>query len=234
MAWADAAAHLDATWAQDQAFMLCGLPYAEMRSLIPARLDDVADCSRRIAAKVSTLLDFGRPRTADRSARFSLNAAVRRVVGMMRWSIEQQASGCTLALGDDLPDVRGDIGEIEQVLINLTSNALQSIDGRAGGLRIATSFDAASGLLLAVVEDGGCGIAPEHLERLCEAYFTTRQDCGGTGLGLAISASLVQAHHGTLRFESAPGRGTRAFLALPCAAAAAAAPGALAEASRWS
>ena len=66
------------------------------------------------------------------------------------------------------------------------------------------------------VRDEGIGIAPEHLERLCDPFFTTKQETGGTGLGLAICLSLARAHKGCLEFDSEPGKGTRVLVRFRC------------------
>jgi polar amino acid transport system substrate-binding protein len=81
---------------------------------------------------------------------------------------------------------------------------------------VSTAFDSAQQQVLLIVQDEGKGIAPEHISRICEPFFTTRQNCGGTGLGLAISAALIHAHGGQLSYVSEPGVGTRATVALPC------------------
>ena len=65
------------------------------------------------------------------------------------------------------------------------------------------------------VHDQGVGIAAKNLQRLCDPFFTTKQDSGGTGLGLSVTFSLVQAHGGRLEFDSEPGRGTRATVSFP-------------------
>ena len=70
------------------------------------------------------------------------------------------------------------------------------------------------------VRDSGVGIPQENVERLCDPFFTTKQEQGGTGLGLAITYTLVRDHGGNLAFESAPGQGTRARVTLPCPAEA--------------
>ena len=70
------------------------------------------------------------------------------------------------------------------------------------------------------VRDSGIGIPQENVERLCDPFFTTKQEQGGTGLGLAITYTLVRDHGGNLVFESAPGQGTRARVTLPCPAEA--------------
>jgi signal transduction histidine kinase len=66
------------------------------------------------------------------------------------------------------------------------------------------------------VRDEGTGIAPQHLERLCDPFFTTKQEIGGTGLGLAICLSLARANNGCLEFASEPGKGTRVRVKFQC------------------
>jgi polar amino acid transport system substrate-binding protein len=81
---------------------------------------------------------------------------------------------------------------------------------------VATAFDAAERRVMLEVRDEGVGIAPEHLRRLCDPFFTTKQESGGTGLGLAITSSLVRLHGGRLTFASELGKGTRALVTFPC------------------
>jgi signal transduction histidine kinase len=69
--------------------------------------------------------------------------------------------------------------------------------------------------VLVEVTDTGVGIAPEHLARVTEPFFTTKEEGKGTGLGLAICKRIVQEHEGTLSIDSAPGKGTTVRVALP-------------------
>ena len=71
--------------------------------------------------------------------------------------------------------------------------------------------------LVLEVADQGVGIAPQHLARLCDPFFTTKAAKGGTGLGLAITATLVHDHGGRLTFQSKPGQGTCVCVTLPAA-----------------
>jgi polar amino acid transport system substrate-binding protein len=84
------------------------------------------------------------------------------------------------------------------------------------GVTVATAFDVGERRVVIEVRDEGVGIAPEHLRRLCDPFFTTKQESGGTGLGLAITSSLVRVHGGRLTFTSELGKGTRVLVTFPC------------------
>ena len=99
------------------------------------------------------------------------------------------------------------------MIINLLVNALQALPDKGSGVFVATSHDQAAGELIITVRDEGEGIGEPELERLSEAFFTTRT--GGTGLGLYITDSIIKEHHGTLEFISAPGKGTTVTVRIP-------------------
>jgi PAS domain S-box-containing protein len=113
-----------------------------------------------------------------------------------------------------LPPVVGNRGRLQQVLMNLLINAADAMpDGGVLTLRVA----AASGRVRLLVEDTGVGIAPEHLEKIYDPFFTTKPRGQGTGLGLSVSYGIVKEHSGTLTAESAPGDGSRFVISLPIA-----------------
>jgi len=114
----------------------------------------------------------------------------------------------------DLPPVRGDRVQLQQVLVNLMVNAGQAMSQQSGP-RIVTLRAGATenGRLAVTVQDTGPGIAPDHLSRLFEPFFTTKR--GGMGMGLAICRTTAEAHGGTLLAESAPGSGATFSLTLP-------------------
>ena len=116
----------------------------------------------------------------------------------------------------ELPPVSCVPQEIKQVFLNLIVNAGQAIaDG--GTIRIAT--EARGGFVTVRVEDDGCGIAAENLERIFDPFFTTKPVGEGTGLGLGIAYHIVRSHGGEIRVESEPGRGSRFRVRFPAAAA---------------
>jgi signal transduction histidine kinase len=108
--------------------------------------------------------------------------------------------------------VRGDPAQLQQVLVNLVVNAVQSMS-EGGILRLRTARDDRTARV--IVEDTGVGIAPENLERVFMPFFTTKDVGEGTGLGLAVVHGIVTLHGGSVRVESAVGEGTRFEIELP-------------------
>lgn len=117
----------------------------------------------------------------------------------------------------DIPHVRASARHLQQVFLNLLTNAAQAI-APSGTIRVQTSRTP-EGVLVRVSDDG-CGMTPEILERVFDPFFTTKAVGEGTGLGLAISYQIVRSHGGEIRIESTPAGGTRVFVLLPLEAGA--------------
>src|SRR5262249_32921326 len=124
-----------------------------------------------------------------------LNEIMRRV-----WEIvgDRGNSGgveVTLALADDVPPIPGDPGQPQQVLLNLSVNAVQAV-GVSGHITLSTRHQSdgspgTTGMVEAVVADSGLGIPPQDLPHIFEPFFTTKGMVGGTGLGLAICREII-------------------------------------------
>jgi signal transduction histidine kinase len=109
--------------------------------------------------------------------------------------------------------------QIQQVLVNLLINARQAMLN-GGRLLIKLQHDAENNMIDLVVRDSGCGIPPEILPRIFDSFFSTKNGPdasgkGGTGLGLSMCREIIESHHGRIRVESTPGRGTAFTLKLP-------------------
>jgi signal transduction histidine kinase len=109
------------------------------------------------------------------------------------------------------PGVNGDAGMLRQAFLNLAINACQAMP-QGGTLRLTCAL-AARGRVEMRVEDTGIGIAPEHLGRIFDLYFTTKDH--GTGIGLSMVYRIVQMHDGEVEVQSTPGRGTTFRILLP-------------------
>ncbi len=120
----------------------------------------------------------------------------------------------------ELPPVNCDPGQIEQVVLNILTNALAAMEGRNGGLiRITTAVGADRGVDIAVWNDGPL-IPPEVLEHLFEPFFTTKPRGIGTGLGMSIAATIMRNHGGRLEAKSAIDLGTSFTLSFPAVSGA--------------
>lgn len=223
-AWGDAQSILEDYHDDNGEFLIGGLPYAEMRETVPALIRDMHAGAQRIERIVSNLKNFARPRQQAVQAAVQVNEAVQRAVNLLRHRIGK-AIAFQVDLADSLPSLQGDTQQIEQVVVNLITNALEALPQEGGQVTVSTRYNQADHDVEIEVRDTGVGIPQENVERLCDPFFTTKQEQGGTGLGLAITYTLVRDHGGNLVFESAPGAGTRARVTLPCAAEAPA-PGA--------
>jgi PAS domain S-box-containing protein len=144
----------------------------------------------------------------------------------------QEGARLEFDLEEDIPPVEGDVTRLQQVLVNLVSNASEALGERGGTIRVATGLcrmdrrelaegygtsDAAPGDYVSLaVSDTGPGIGPEAQQRIFEPFFTTR--ASGRGLGLAAVLGIVVAHRGVIRIESRTGHGTTFRVLLPRAA----------------
>ena len=145
-----------------------------------------------------------------------LNEAVERALRLLAHLVKNRTDRLHVGLAQGLPSLPGDAQHVEQIVVNLLTNAVEALPDRKRGVTVTTSFDASKRCVVLEVRDEGVGIPPEHLARLCDPFFTTKQESGGTGLGLAITSSLVRLHGGRLTFDSEPGKGTRARVTFPC------------------
>jgi signal transduction histidine kinase len=177
----------------------------------------IADQGERIAAIVERLLDFARRHPA-RPVPTSAAESAASVVDLL--SAEAERRGVTLRCVREaaLPPVMSPPGELQQIVLNLTLNALDAT-GRGGDVAVEVrpaSSNEAQGIEV-VVADTGRGIPDDERDRVFDAFFTTRAEQGGTGLGLAVVRSLVVDHGGRITLESTVGRGTRIAVWLPSA-----------------
>jgi signal transduction histidine kinase len=215
-AWTDALEMLDTRRREEGEFCLGGLPYTEMRDTLPQLIRDVHDSARRIERIVGDLKDFARPGAQGTQTTFQLNEVVQRALRLLAHLIHRRTDHFRVVLADGLPSLQGDAQQVEQIVVNLVINALEALPDRKRGVTVTTSRDGARRSVVLEVKDEGGGIPPEHLPRLGEPFFTTKQTSGGTGLGLAITSSLVRLHRGRLAFASEPGTGARVTVAFPC------------------
>src|SRR6266581_187751 len=180
------------------------------------QLDAIVEQVDRLDLRIAHLLQFSRP-APFHPLRESVRSLVDGALSGFSELLRQRQVELALHAPATLPDIQVDPMRLEQVLIELVSNALDAMP-EGGRLEITTRVEvgegAAGGVVVAVT-DSGPGIAPEILPNLCEPFFTTRPE--GTGLGLAIAKRYVEEAGGRLDITSTVGHGTTVRIWLPSA-----------------
>lgn len=167
------------------------------------------------AARIlSNVLETARQPSSDRGP-VSMPDIVRRVVDLKGYDVRRDGIALRVDFPSSFPAVIASAFQLEQVLLNLVSNAHEALRGarRGGAIMIAGVVD--DGRAVVEVRDDGSGIPPDALPRIFEPFYTTKSS--GTGLGLAISAGIVRDAGGELTAENRSGGGAVFRLAFPAA-----------------
>lgn len=174
----------------------------------------------RISALIRQLLDFSREHTGVRG-KVHLADVLQAVLPLLQGPLSKHRIQMEVRVPEDLPAVRADFNQLQQVFINLLMNSIDAIamrpDGPRHGGRIVIDVEGgreASEVRVAV-EDDGHGIREEHLDKVFDPFFSTKDVGAGTGLGLAVVYGIVTDHGGTIDLASEWGRGTTMTFTLP-------------------
>jgi PAS domain S-box-containing protein len=178
-------------------------------------LDKITQQSFRAAEIANGLLNFSRTSTTE-FRETDLNQVIRDTLSLLQHQFKTAQIEIDLDLAEPLPAINGNSGKLQQVFLNLLLNAKEAMQG-GGTLRVSTLVN---GHVEALITDSGSGIAPEHLKRIYDPFFTTKTtprpgDRRGTGLGLSVSYGIIQEHAGKIHVESEVGSGTTFHLEFP-------------------
>jgi PAS domain S-box-containing protein len=192
-------------------------------------LNEIVKAGDRAAKLVRQILTFSRQEEQEFHA-VDLQSVIEDSVNMVRSTLEKKVV-VELDIGSVCEPILGDTTQLQQVMINLCTNASHALKEEAGGvLRVVLKqvevsehnsdekdmMDLEPGSYAYVtVEDTGCGMSSALMERIFEPYFTTKRKGEGTGFGLSIVHGIVQKHHGRISVESEVGKGTRFSLFFP-------------------
>jgi two-component system NtrC family sensor kinase len=180
----------------------------ELQGSVGQVLQQVERCTQIIR----NLLDFARQREPVVQA-----VDINRVVEDMTMLVEKEARDRNITIerhyDRSLPLILSDAPQLRQVILNLLTNASQAID--RSGLITITTRPGGSDQVEIVIQDTGCGIPAENLEKIFTPFFSTKSPGQGTGLGLAISHGLIQQLGGGISVRSAVGQGTSFTITLP-------------------
>jgi len=164
---------------------------------------------------ISHLRTFGRAAPVSRDP-ISLREVIERALSLMREQLRLREIDVTVDLGPDEPVVVGNAIQLEQVFINLLTNARDAVAESPRKL-IDISATIASGAVEVALADTGQGIPPGLERRIFDPFFTTKEVGKGTGLGLSITYGIIKEHGGTISVVSPPGEGATFLIQLPLA-----------------
>lgn len=182
-------------------------------------LDEILKASKRAKSLVEQVLTFSRSVEKKEVLQY-LHPIVKEVLKLMRSTLPS-----TIIIKEKIDEHCGrvliDPVQLHQVLINLCTNAADAMSGRHGEMSVRLGMAPQTGdnkdWLELAISDSGCGISEEHLERIFEPYFTTKEKTSGTGMGLAMVHGIVSRQGGFIKVESQIGKGTTFRVFLPVA-----------------
>jgi signal transduction histidine kinase len=165
---------------------------------------------RRLDEVVQGFLKFTRPEDL-RLQPVKVHVLFDEILPIIETEASKHAVKVTVDVPQGVPPVNGDSAMLRQAFLNLAINACQAMPN-GGSLRLK-SAPSSRGRIEILVQDTGVGIAPEHLSKIFNLYFTTKER--GTGIGLSMVYRIIQMHDGEVDVESTPGRGTTFRVLLP-------------------
>jgi signal transduction histidine kinase/DNA-binding response OmpR family regulator len=177
-------------------------------------LNKILHESERASTIVRELLGFARP-TDPQFETVDLNELLSTVLDLRETGFQQHGIEVARRLASGLPLTKADPRQVEQVLINLVSNAIQAMSGQSTTRKLTVTTQENSQFIRITVSDTGPGIPAENLYKVFDPFFTTKPHGKGTGLGLSISSSIIEAHEGRLWVDPKPGPGATFHVEIP-------------------
>jgi two-component system, NtrC family, sensor kinase len=188
----------------------------EMDDKNPHRSDlkEIEDATLKCKVIVEGMLGFARQDSEPHMMNFDLKESVLAVARLAGPALKKHSISLDLVTPEHAAEVKGHKGKIEQVILNLMTNALDAMKQTEGEIQLSLAAHGDSHWAIGV-EDCGMGISPQVLAKIFDPFFTTKAVGEGTGLGLSISYSIAKLHGGQILVESTPGEGSLFQLVLP-------------------
>ncbi len=182
--------------------------------------NDIIDNVARASAVIRHVRDFSRQSERDMK-KLSLNDPISDVFKVLGHQLKNHSINLDLQLNPNIPDIRAEHNRLEQVFINLVTNAIDAMDEKSSTtdepvektLTITTEFT--QGQVVAKVSDTGTGMTPEIRRKIFEPFFTTKETGKGTGLGTSISFGIIKDYGGTIDIQTEYGQGTTFIISFP-------------------
>ncbi len=193
--------------------VMCMKAESEGRTEDVNKLKVILKNTDRLTKLAQNLMNFVRPGGSELS-KINLNEAIEEAVKWVEPMLRKGNIHIVKELGENLPPVKGNKTEIQQIFLNLMSNAIHAMEKKTGKITITTEY-VNNGYVAMVITDEGTGIKQQDLKRIFEPFFTTKPAGKGTGLGLSIVQRILERHNARIAVKSKVGVGTSVRVLLP-------------------
>jgi C4-dicarboxylate-specific signal transduction histidine kinase len=192
------------------------MPYIEFRKDISNLLDNIKHGSDRISDFVSNLKEFSQVKERIEKDWIDLNSVIEKVLSMCHVQLKKNVKTFIYNALKNPPPIWCDPFALEQILLNLLTNAALASDKKDSRVELRTQIrDNWLDHTILEVKDNGCGMDTASIQKIFDPFFTTQSDAGGTGLGLYVTHNLVESLKGRIEVESEPGKGSIFRVILP-------------------
>ena len=196
-------------------FALAGMPYSKAHERIGQLISGISEGAARIEKIVAGLKNFSRQDPGDLNQSVEVNSVIESALVIVNDLVKKSTRYFSADYEQNLPALRGNYQQLEQVIINLITNSCQALADKDKKISVSTSLDRQTQSIRILITDEGEGIPAKNMKHVLDPFFTTKRNSGGTGLGLSISYNIIKNHGGNLLLTSIPGEGTRAEITLP-------------------
>ncbi len=213
--WKDITPILDEYYENNGDFVLAGMLYERSKEKITQSLEGILQGSERIKNITKSLTEYSKTDDGNLNEFVNINKIVEMAIMITNNLIKKSTNNFSVKYDENIPLLRGNGQQLEQVIINLITNACQSLKDINGSIQVRTFYSEEKNEVKIKVKDEGIGIKENDLKYIMDPFFTTKRNIGGTGLGLTVSYNIVKNHGGSLSLKSSKGKGTLAKICLP-------------------
>lgn len=213
-AWIDIRAMLSQIPTDDNC-QIGGVMRHEAEATISEFLSRIAHNSKKIAHIVENIVCRFNPKNQKNISMVSIADIVRITEQSLAEEISKRTNSFTSKIQKNLPLLKSNQLELEQVFFNIVLNALQSLPNKNCGINIDITYDKIQQQMVIAIQDEGVGIPEKDMEKIFEPFYTTKLDHGGTGLGLPICRSIIKRYAGTFYLKLGKKNGSEAIIIFP-------------------
>jgi PAS domain S-box-containing protein len=196
-------------------YIIAGYSADRAKDNISQSTEGIVNGALRIQKITKSLTNFARSDAGEINHAVDINTVTANAVMLTGNIIKNSTDHFSVNYNKSLPIIKGNPQQLEQVLINLISNACQSLRSKEEAISVDLKSGEDEKSISIVISDEGAGIEKDHLKHIFDPFFTTKRDSGGTGLGLYVSYKIIEGHMGDLIITSEKNKGTTCEVILP-------------------